>query len=73
MINPPILSFALWFPIIGGLIVLLCGFLFEKIQSSTLKFVSLSISFVSLILSSIPLIFLSQHILKCSLWRRQYG
>ena len=57
MINSPILSFALWFPIIGGFIVLLCGFLFEKIQGRTLKFVSLSISFVSLVLSSIPLIF----------------
>ena len=53
MINSPILSFALWFPIIGGFIVLLCGFLFEK-SRRTLKFVSLSISFVSLILSSIP-------------------
>ena len=57
MISSPILSFALWFPIIGGFIVLLCGFLFEKIQGRTLKFVSLSISFVSLVLSSIPLIF----------------
>ena len=57
MPNSPILSFALWFPIIGGFTVLLCGFLFEKTQGGTLKFVSLSISFVSLILSSIPLIF----------------
>ena len=36
---------------------MLCGFLFEKLQGRTLKFVSLSISFVSLVLSSIPLIF----------------
>ena len=43
MINSPI-PFALWFPIIGGFIVLLCGFLFEKIQSSILKFVALGIS-----------------------------
>ena len=57
MINSPILSFALWFPIIGGIIVLLCGFLFEKIQSSTLKFLALGISFVSLIFSSIPVAF----------------
>ena len=57
MADFPILSFALWFPIIGGFVVLLLGFLVEKNQSSILKFVSLSISFVSLILSSIPLIF----------------
>ena len=57
MINSPILSFALWSPIIGGFIVLLCGFLFEKIQVSTVKFLALGISLVSLIFSLIPLIF----------------
>ena len=57
MVSSPILSFALWFPIIGGFIDLLCGLLFEKIQSSALKFVALGISFVSLILSSIPVAF----------------
>ena len=57
MLNSPILSCALWFPITGGVIVLLCGFLFEKIHDSTLKFASLAISFFSLILSSIPLAF----------------
>ena len=57
MVNSPILSFAIWIPIIGGLIVLLCGFLFEKIQINTIKLISLGVSFISLILSSIPLAF----------------
>ena len=78
MINSPILSFALWFPIIGGFIVLLCGFLFEKIQGRTLKFVSLSISFVSLILSSIPLIFFEpayseMQFVEKAVWIKDFG
>ena len=78
MINSPILSFSLWFPIIGGFIVLLCGFLFEKIQGSTLKFVSLGISFVSLILSSIPLVFFEpayaqMQFVEKAVWVKDFG
>ena len=78
MINSPVLSLALWFPIIGGFIVLLCGFLYEKTQGGTLKFVSLSISFVSLILSSIPLIFFDSaysgmQFVEKAVWIKDFG
>ena len=76
MINSPILSFALWFPIIGGFIVLLCGFYLKK-SSSTLKFV-VRYFFVSLILSSIPLIFFEpayseMQFVEKAVWIKDFG
>ena len=78
MLNFPILSFALWFPILGGFIVLLFGFLFEKIQVSTVKVISLSISFLSLILSSIPLVlfeseFSEMQFVEKVVWIKDFG
>ena len=78
MVDFPILSFALWFPIIGGFIVLLCGFLFEKIQVITIKLLSLSVSFVSLILSSLPLVFfepayVEMQFVEKTVWIKDFG
>ena len=62
MVNLPILSLALWFPIIGGFLILLFGLFSKKIPVIGFKLVALCVAFSSLVLSFIPLVYFERSV-----------